>query len=229
MMSVQITAPCVSTWSDPRSATAPETSASCYHELLQSMGQKLPGKAVLALDDLFRRALRHDHAAAVTAFRAQVDDPVGALDHVQVVLDDTTVFPCRPAAAARSAATDVVEVQAGGRFVQQIERLARIGAAQLVRQLDALRLAAGERGRRLAQDRVAQTDLLHRGQAAMMWAKFSKESAASSMLIANTSAIDFAAIDGLQRLAVETAPRHLSQVTIQVRQEAHLDLLHAVP
>ncbi|MNT60026.1 hypothetical protein D3C72_1975830 [compost metagenome] len=38
--------------------------------------------------DSFRRALRHDMAAAVAAFRAHVDQPVRRLDDVQVVFDD---------------------------------------------------------------------------------------------------------------------------------------------
>src|SRR5438128_8127786 len=37
---------------------------------------------------LFRRPGRHDPAAGVAALRPQVDDPVGGLHHVQVVLDD---------------------------------------------------------------------------------------------------------------------------------------------
>ena len=44
--------------------------------------------ACLALGDGFRRAFRDDLAASLAAFRAQVNDPIGGLDHVQVVLDD---------------------------------------------------------------------------------------------------------------------------------------------
>ena len=35
----------------------------------------------------FRRALGHNVAAAFAAFRAQIDYPIRAFDHVQVVLD----------------------------------------------------------------------------------------------------------------------------------------------
>src|SRR5687768_9267362 len=44
--------------------------------------------AVLDFADLLRRALRDDRAAAFAALGAHVDEPVGALDHVEVVLDD---------------------------------------------------------------------------------------------------------------------------------------------
>ena len=48
-------------------------------------------------------------------------------------------------------AADVVEVQSGGRFIQQIEGFSCFGARQLRRQFDALRLSAGQRARRLTQ------------------------------------------------------------------------------
>ena len=37
--------------------------------------------------DLFGGAVGNDLAAAFAAFRAQVDHPVGGLDHVEIVLD----------------------------------------------------------------------------------------------------------------------------------------------
>jgi hypothetical protein len=46
---------------------------------------------------------------------------------------------------------DVVEVQAGGGLVQDVERAAGVALGQLQRQLDALRLAARQRGGALAQ------------------------------------------------------------------------------
>ena len=45
----------------------------------------------------------------------------------------------------------VLEVQAGGGLVQDVERLAGLAALQLAGKLHALRLAAGQRGGRLAQ------------------------------------------------------------------------------
>ena len=50
--------------------------------------QRLARIGLLDLGDLFGCALR-DHAAAVfAAFRAEIDDPVGIADYVEIVLDD---------------------------------------------------------------------------------------------------------------------------------------------
>ena len=45
---------------------------------------------------------------------------------------------------------DIVRVQASRRFVQNVERAAAVRPLQLGRELDALGLAAGKLGRRLA-------------------------------------------------------------------------------
>jgi hypothetical protein len=51
---------------------------------------------------------------------------------------------------------DVVEVQAGGGLVEDVERAAGVALGQFQRQLDALRLAARQRGGALAQLDVAE-------------------------------------------------------------------------
>ena len=52
----------------------------------------------------------------------------------------------------------------GGRFVQQVERLARAAFDQFARQLDPLRFAAGERRRGLAQLQIVEPDVVQRLQ-----------------------------------------------------------------
>ena len=47
--------------------------------------------------------------------------------------------------------THIVEVQAGCRFVQQVKGPTGLAFAQFARQLDSLRLASGERHRRLSE------------------------------------------------------------------------------
>src|SRR4051812_36982057 len=49
--------------------------------------RELPGVAALDVGALFGRAGRDPLAAARAAFGAEIDDPVGALDDVEVVLD----------------------------------------------------------------------------------------------------------------------------------------------
>src|SRR5699024_10866970 len=50
--------------------------------------QEIPGVGVRVGRNLFRRAGGHDLAAAVATFRAEVDQPVGGLDDIQIVFDD---------------------------------------------------------------------------------------------------------------------------------------------
>ncbi len=50
--------------------------------------QRLAGVGLLYLGDLFGSALGDDAAAVFAAFGAEVDDPVGVADHVEIVLDD---------------------------------------------------------------------------------------------------------------------------------------------
>ena len=72
---------------------------------------------------LVRRAGGNDLAARLAAFGAEVDDPVGGADHVEVVLDHEQRMargeqPLERAEQLR----DVVEVQAGRRLVEEEQR-----------------------------------------------------------------------------------------------------------
>ena len=108
-----------------------------------------------------RRPFRDDAAAPVAALRPQVDDPVGRLDHVHVVLDDDDgVALVHEGVQHREQMGDVLEVQAGRGFVQHVHGPSRAPFAQLAAQLDALRLAARQRGRGLAQLDVSQAHVV---------------------------------------------------------------------
>ena len=89
--------------------------------------------------------------------------PVGGLDHLEVVLDHhhgVALLDQRVQHLQQLA--HVLEVQAGGGLVEDVERLAGRAPRQLLGELDPLRLAARERGRRLAELDVAEADLLQR-------------------------------------------------------------------
>ena len=58
----------------------------------------------------------------------------------------------------------VLEMKAGRRLVEDVERAPRAAPRQLARQLHALRLASAQRRRRLPQLDVAETDILQRAQ-----------------------------------------------------------------
>ena len=76
--------------------------------------------------DLLGRALGDQPAALLAALGAEVDDAVGGLDHVEVVLDhdDRVALVDQPVQHLEQA-LDVREVQAGGRLVEDVERPAR--------------------------------------------------------------------------------------------------------
>ena len=72
------------------------------------------------------RSLGDHLPALVPSFRPQVDDPIGGLDHVQIVLDDDDgVAGIRQAVKDVEQALDIGEVQAGGGLIQDVERPAR--------------------------------------------------------------------------------------------------------
>ena len=67
--------------------------------------------------------------AADARLGAEVDDPVGRLDHLEVVLDDDDrVAQVGQAVEHVEQLADVVEVQPGRRLVEDVERLARCRA-----------------------------------------------------------------------------------------------------
>ena len=80
--------------------------------------------------DLLRRAGHHDLAAGVAAFRTEIDDVVGGLDHVQVVLDQQhRVAGVDEPVERLQQALDVGQVQAGGRLVEDVDACAWTAAA----------------------------------------------------------------------------------------------------
>ena len=54
----------------------------------QASLEEAAGAALEGFGDLLRRSFGDEAAGGVAAFRAEVDDPVGRLDDVEVVLDD---------------------------------------------------------------------------------------------------------------------------------------------
>ena len=76
--------------------------------------------------DLGRRTHGDHFAAAGAALGTQIDDPVGFVDDVEVVLDgDDGVAAIDEAVQHVDEALDVGEVEAGGRLVEHVERARR--------------------------------------------------------------------------------------------------------
>ena len=111
------------------------------------------------LGDLLGRPLADDQSPAPSAVGTEVDHPVGGLDDIEIVLDDDDRVAARGESVQHGKElADVVEMQAGRRFIEDIERLAGAFADEFLRELDPLRLAAGERRRLLADMDIVQPD-----------------------------------------------------------------------
>ena len=111
------------------------------------------------------RPFRHDRPAPHPALGTEVDDPVRGLDHVEVVLDhEHGVAPVDQAMQHVQQHAHIFEVQAGRRLVENVQRAARVAFREFRRELDALRFAAGQRRRALAEMDVAESDIIQRLQ-----------------------------------------------------------------
>ena len=139
--------------SDSGTSGSPRRTRARYSPVAEPVGRR----------DLLGRALGDDPAAAVAALRPEVDDPVGGLDDVEVVLDDEDrVAAVDQPVEHLEQLLDVGEVEAGRRLVEDVQRPAGRPPRQLGRQLDPLRLAARQRRRRLAEVDVAEADVVER-------------------------------------------------------------------
>src|SRR3984885_15052573 len=89
----------------------------------ECLREELAGIAFGYCHHIFRRALRDDGAAARTALRAHVDDPVRCLDHIQVVFDDDyRIALVHKAVDDIEQLADVFEMQSGGGLVENVHR-----------------------------------------------------------------------------------------------------------
>ena len=85
-------------------------------------GEPVAGVGAGVGGDLFGGAGGYDLAAAGAAFGAHVDDPVGGFDDVEVVLDDEEgAAAFDEFAEGGEELGDVVEVEAGGGLVEDVE------------------------------------------------------------------------------------------------------------
>ena len=110
--------------------------------------------------DVLRRALR-DHLAAVLAGAGpHVDDVVGGLDRVAIVLDDDDAVAEVAQVLERGQQPVVVAlVQPDRRLVEHVHHAGQ-PRADLAREPDALRLAAGQRLGRAVERQVVEPDVV---------------------------------------------------------------------
>ena len=101
----------------------------------------------------------HDLSTVLAGRRADVDDPVGVSDGVEVVLDDdqgVTQIPQPDQSLDQSPV--VALMQADRRLVEHVQHADK-PRADLCRQPNALRLTAGQRGGRPRQRQVVEPDV----------------------------------------------------------------------
>ena len=123
---------------------------------------------------------------------------------------------------------NVGKVQAGGRLVQDVDRVAGGDAGQFLGQFHPLRLAAGECGRALAQFDVAQPHVGQRLHNALYLGYVGKKRQRFLHVHVQHVGDVLALVADLQRLAVETFPlAHVARHP-HVGQKVHLHFLLAV-
>ena len=198
--------------------------------------------------DVFRRAAGDQLAAGLAALGTEVDQPVGGADDVEVVLDDDDrVAGLEQLPERAHQLGDVVEVQPGGRLVEHEERAApgqRLAAgARVLRrlgkeagELQALRLAAGERRHRLAELHVLEADVDDRLQPthhlAVVAEQLHRLGDGELEDVGDAQAAGDVAgkppLDGdVEDLGPEAAAVAVGAAQVDVAQELHLDVLEA--
>ena len=165
---------------------------------LRGLSGRGAGAGTAAVREAFDRATCSGVPQATTrppfspALRAEVDDAVGGGDQVEVVLDDDHgVAAVHEALEGGDEPRHVGHVEAGRRLVEDVERRAEAGRGELRGELDALGLAAGERGRGLAEARGSRGRSRRGSRAAGGWRPTAERcSRASSIVISRTSATE---------------------------------------
>jgi hypothetical protein len=122
----------------------------------------------LEFSDVFRCAFGDEASAMGAGIGPEVDDPIGAFDHIEIVFDhQQRVSGIDEFLKHAEQAFDVGEVETGGGFVEDEKFCAlrrRRRFAQKLAKFQALRLAAGKRVERLAKLQVAEADLDQRSE-----------------------------------------------------------------
>ena len=116
-------------------------------ECLKISLQVFPGHGLLSFRNPLWRPFGHNCSAGLSATRPHIDDPVSALDDIEVVFDhDERIALIPEAIKYLKKSGDIGKVESGGRFVEQVESLAGGCFAEFSRQFDALSFASRQGG-----------------------------------------------------------------------------------
>ena len=156
----------------------------------QHAGKVLAGGAQRVRSNFFRGARRDDLTTGITASGSEIDDVVGRLEDVEVVLDDDDRVPgVHEAMQDAQQLLDIREVESCRRLIEDVQRAAGVATRELGAELDALRLAPAKLRRRLTKTDVASSTSCSVRIRRRIRGWFSNSTAASSTVISRTSAM----------------------------------------
>src|SRR6185503_2843972 len=179
---------------------------------------------MLELHYLFRSPNANNVPAGVATFCTEIDNMIRCFDHVEVVFDHqqrTTSIDQRTERSQQL--VDVVKVQACRRLVEDVERLGSGSLQQVRSELDALRFAAGQRRRRLAQPQVAQPNVIQNTQAIRNLLHFTKETDRLAHSHVQHFVNILAAITNVENLLFETRAFAFFAHQLHVSKKLHLN------
>ena len=117
-----------------------------------------------------RESLRDDPAAAIAAFRPEIDNPIRGLNQLQIVLNQQNTSPVVDEPFERfQQLGDVIVMQPGGGFVEEKQRALAGRLRQMRGKFNPLSLAARKGRCGLAEPQITQPNVIQylqaRGQA----------------------------------------------------------------
>src|SRR5688572_27364688 len=197
--------------------------------LPQRPREVLAGVGSPLLHDGFRAAFGDNGPALVPALGPEVDDPVRGLDDIEVVLDHQHRVPAiHEAVQDVEQQSHVLEMQAGRRLVEDVQGAARVAPRKLRRELHALRFAAGQRRRALAEVDIAESHVVEGLQfLADAWLVLEERERVLDRHVERVGNALPAELH-LERLPIVAATLADVAGHVHVRQEVHLDLDQAI-
>src|SRR3984893_12608935 len=198
---------------------------------------------IVDLRDLLRRANANDFAAIVSRFRSKIDDPIGGLNHFQIVLDhNERVTSIHESLENLEQHRDIVEMQTSGRLVENKQIPARAVAirfafdissfGQMLDEFQSLRFAAGKRVQRLAKPQITEPDFvenIERTGEGFLFADLGEEldrfAHGQIEHIMNRFAVQF----DFQHVRLEPFAFAFGAADIEIAQELHVDLFESGP
>ena len=172
---------------------------------------------------------RSDNATAVYArIRAKVNNPVRALDHIEVVFNHhDAVAETTQAIQAFEQSADIFKMEARRRFIEQVKRLARPRAAQFRSNLHTLRFATTQSCGGLPKRKIAKT---HFAKELERFCNFrnvlEKFSRIADAHVENFGDVLAFKINFTSRFVKALAVAHIAS-DLHTRQNVHVDDLHA--